>query len=141
MFTGESAAYFYKLIKSGDFDLKNLSVDQNALNLGRIDLCYSQPNVFNSDKELFDAFLVDSRDQVLTKTKSRHIKLQDFPDGKVLKVNRRNNALHYRAYQKNKTIRFELELKHHKAKSVQDRVACPVQFDSSKYQIIYSCQF
>lgn len=56
MFTGENAAYFYKLIKSGDFDLKNLSVDQNALNLGRIDLCYSQPNVFNSDKELFDAF-------------------------------------------------------------------------------------
>lgn len=35
-------------------------------------------------------------------------------------MNRRNNALHYRAYQKNKTICFELELKHHKAKSVQD---------------------
>ena len=38
------------------------------------------------------------------------MKLHDFPDEKMLKVNRRNNSLHYQVYQKNKNVRFELEL-------------------------------
>jgi hypothetical protein len=48
------------------------------------------------------------------------LKLQDFADGKMLKVNRRNNSLHYRVYQKNESVRFELELKHRQTKLVQD---------------------
>ena len=38
----------------------------------------------------------------------------------MLKVNRRNNSRHYRVYQKDETVRFELEFKHKKAKDVQD---------------------
>lgn len=38
----------------------------------------------------------------------------------MLKVNRRNNSRHYRVYQKDKTVRFELELKHRQTKLVQD---------------------
>ena len=48
------------------------------------------------------------------------MKLHDFPDGKMLKVNRRNNSLHYRVYQKNERVRFELELKHRQTKLIQD---------------------
>jgi len=48
------------------------------------------------------------------------MKLHDYPDGKMLKVNRRNNSLHYRVYQKNERVRFELELKHRQTKLVQD---------------------
>lgn len=38
----------------------------------------------------------------------------------MLKVNRRNNSRHYRVYQKDETVRFELELKHRQTKLVQD---------------------
>jgi hypothetical protein len=38
----------------------------------------------------------------------------------MLKINLRNNSLHYRVYQKNESVRFELELKHRQAKLVQD---------------------
>jgi hypothetical protein len=48
------------------------------------------------------------------------MKLEDFADGKMLKVNRRNNSLHYRVYQKNENVRFELELKHRQTRLVQD---------------------
>lgn len=48
------------------------------------------------------------------------MKLHDFSDGKMLKVNRRNNSLYYRVYQKNEKVRFELELKHSQTKLVQD---------------------
>jgi hypothetical protein len=38
----------------------------------------------------------------------------------MLKVNRRNNSRHYRVYQRDETVRFELELKHRQTKLVQD---------------------
>jgi hypothetical protein len=38
----------------------------------------------------------------------------------MLKVNRRNNSVHYRIYQKNQNVRFELELKYHQARLVQN---------------------
>lgn len=39
------------------------------------------------------------------------MKLHDFPDGKMLKVNRRNNPLHYRVYKKkrNNSLRAKIE--------------------------------
>ena len=30
---------------------------------------------------------------------TNHRRLQDFPDGKILKINRKNNSLYYQAYQ------------------------------------------
>jgi len=48
------------------------------------------------------------------------MKLHAFSDGKILKVNRRNNSLYYQVYQKNEKVRFELELKHSQTKLVQD---------------------
>ena len=93
---------------------------QHTLSLGRIDLYFSRTNGPNDTIKSFDAFLVDSRTQIQDHTTTRHIKLQDFPDGKVLKVNRRNNSLHYRVYQKDQGVRFELEFKHRQTKLVQD---------------------
>jgi hypothetical protein len=87
-------------------------MDQHTLSLGRIDLCFSRTNGPNDTIKSFDAFLVNSRTQIQNHTTTRHIRLQDFPDGKVLKINRRNNSLHYRVYQKDQSVRFELEFKH-----------------------------
>jgi len=63
---------------------------------------------------------VDSRNQIQNHTTTRHIRLQDFPDGKILKVNRRNNSVHYRVYQKDQRVRFEIELKHRQTRLVQE---------------------
>ena len=74
----------------------------------------------NDTSKSFDDFLVDSRNQIQNHTTTCHIRLQDFPDGKILKVNRRNNSVHYRVYQKDQRVRFEIELKHRQTKLVQD---------------------
>ena len=119
IFSGKDAAHFYKLIKNQKFDWKILTAYQYPLGLGRIDLCFSRTNGPNDTVKSFDTFLVDSRTQIQNHTTTSHINLQDFPDGKVLKVNRRNNSLHYRVYQKDPCVRFELEFKHRKTKSVE----------------------
>ena len=93
-------------------------MDQHTLSLGRIDLYFSRTNGPNDTIKLFDAFLVNSRTQIQDHTTTRHIKLQNFPDGKMLKVNQRNNSCHYRVYQRDETARFELELKHRQTKLV-----------------------
>ena len=115
----KNAAYLYKLIKTQRFDWSLLKLDEGSLSLGRIDLCFSRPNELNDTSKSFDGFLVDSRNQIQNHTTTRHIKLQDFPDGKILKVNRRNNSVHYRVYQKDQRVRFEIELKHRQTKLVQ----------------------
>lgn len=120
IFSGKNAAYCYNLIQTQKFDWKILIVDQCKLSLGRIDLYFSRTNNFSDTVKSFDSFLVDSRTKIQNYTTTRHIKLQDFPDGKVLKVNRRNNSLHYRVYQKHLSVRFELEFKHRQTKLVQN---------------------
>ena len=120
IFSGKDAARCYNLIKTQKLDLGTLIMDQHTLSLGRIDLYFSRTNGPNDTIKLFDAFLVDSRTQIQDHTTTRHIKLQDFPDGKMLKINRRNNSLHYRVYQKDQSVRFELEFKHRQTRLVQD---------------------
>ena len=95
-----------------------MKFNQYSLNLGRIDLCFSHSNDLNHTTKSFDKFLLDSQSKIQNYTTTRHIRLQDFPDGKILKINRRNNSIHYRVYQKEKSVRFEIELKHRKTKSV-----------------------
>lgn len=63
---------------------------------------------------------MDSRSQVQNHTTTRYIKLDDFPNGKMLKINRKNNLLHYRVYQKDDDVCFELEFKHRQTKFVRD---------------------
>ena len=120
IFSGKNASYFYKLLKTGKFDWSLLKFEEGNLSLGRIDLCFSRTNDWSHTSKLFDRFLVDSRTQIQDHTSTRYMKLHDYPDGKMLKVNRRNNSLHYRVYQKNERVRFELELKHRQTKLVQD---------------------
>ena len=120
IFSGKNAAYLYKLIKTQKFDWSILKFNQQPLSLGRIDLCFFRTNYSSETTKSFDEFLVDSRSKIQNHTNTRHIKLEDFPSGKLLKVNRRNNSLHYRVYQKDQGVRFELELKHRQTKLVQD---------------------
>lgn len=120
IFSGKNAAYFYKLIKIQRFDWDLLKFDEHRLSLGRIDLCFSRPDDWHHTSQLFDAFLVDSRSQIQNNTNTKYIRLQDSPNVKMLKVNRRNNSRHYRVYQKDESVRFELELKHRQTKIVED---------------------
>lgn len=53
----------------------------------------------------------------------------------MLKVNRRNNSRHYRVYQKDETVRFELELKHRQTKLVQDYLFNN-QLDVFEYELV-----
>ena len=57
-------------------------------------------NDLSQTNKSFDKFLVDSRSHIQDHTNTKYIKLQYFPNGKMLKVNRRNNSRHYRVYQK-----------------------------------------
>ncbi len=120
IFSGKNASYFYKLLKNRNFDLSLLKFEEHTLSLGRIDLCFSLLNDLSHTSKSFDEFLVGSRSHIQDNTNTKYIKLQDFPNGKMLKVNRRNNSRHYRVYQKDKTVRFELELKHRQTRLVQD---------------------
>ena len=135
IFSGENAAYFYKLLKTQKFDWSIFKSDQHSLSLGRIDLCFSRTNDSNNTTKSFDAFLVDSRSQVQNHTTTRHIRLDDFPNGKMLKINRRNNSLHYRVYQKDEDVRFELEFKHRQTKLVRDYLFHN-QFDTFEHQLV-----
>ena len=116
-------------------DWSLLKFDQHTVSLGRIDLCFSRPNDSSHTSKSFDKFLVDSRSQIQNHTNTRHIKLQDFPKGKMLKVNRRNNSRHYRVYQRDESVRFELELKHRKTKLVQDSLF-ENQLDVFEHQLV-----
>ena len=120
IFSGENAVYLYKLLKTQKFDWSIFKFDGCSLSLGRIDLCFSRTNNSSNTTELFDAFLLNSRSKIQNHTNTRYIKLEDFPSGKMLKVNRRNNSLHYRVYQNHQDVRFELEFKHRQTKLVQD---------------------
>lgn len=71
-----------------------LKFDQHTLSLGRIDLYFSRFNGFNHTTKL----LLNLRSQIQNHTNTRYRKLEDFPNGEMLKVNRRNNARHYRVY-------------------------------------------
>jgi len=104
IFSGKNAGYFYNLLKTQNFDWSILKFEQHSLRLGRIDLCFSRPNDLNHTSNSFDRLLIDSGSQIKNHTNTKHIRLQDFPDGKILKINRRNNSLHYRVYQKDQNV-------------------------------------
>lgn len=130
IFSAKNASYFYKLLKIRNFDFSLLKFEEHTLSLVRIDLCFSRPNDWSHTSKSFDAFLVDSRSQIQYRTNTKYINLQDFPNGKMLKVIFLINSRHYRVYQKDETVRFELELKHRQTKLVQDYI--------QRISIIYS---
>jgi len=53
----------------------------------------------------------------------------------MLKVNRRNKSRHYRIYQKDEIVRFELELKHRQTKLVQNYLFTN-QLDIFEYELV-----
>lgn len=63
---------------------------------------------------------MDSGSQIQNHTNISEIRLEDFTDGKILKVNRKNNSLHYRIYPKDQGFCFDLEFQHRQTKLVQD---------------------
>ena len=95
IFSGKNANYFYKLLKTRNFDWSLLKFEEHTLSLGRIDLCFSLPNDLSHTSKSFDEFLVDSRSHIQDHTNTKYIKLQDFLNGKMLKINQRNNSRHY----------------------------------------------
>ena len=112
-----------------------MKFNQHSLTLNQISLCFSHSNNLNHTSKSFYEFLVYSRNKIQNSTTTRHIRLQDFPDGKILKVNSRNNSVHYRVYQKDQSVRFEIELKHRETKLVQDYLF-QNQLDIFEHQLV-----
>lgn len=81
-----------------------------------------------------DKFLVDSRRKILEETRTKNVALKDSSEGKILKVNRRANACHYKVYEKNNEVRFELEIKTPTIDSLQNYFFNH-QFDSFEYKL------
>lgn len=119
-FSGTSAKQLYTLIKRNEVDWEIF--ENYSFSLSRFDLCHFRIHdcINNNKNQSVDKFLVDSRSHVQTFTTTRHILLKDEPKGKILKINRRSNGLHYRVYEKENGIRFELEIKRRQIKSVED---------------------
>ena len=134
-FSGKNADQFYNIIKIQRFDWSIFELNNQTLSLSQFDLCYYRTNDSNDTIELFDKFLVDSESKIQNSTNTRNITLKNSPEGKILKVNRRNNALHYRVYEKDFGTRFELELKHRQTKLVQDYLFNN-QFDIFEQQLV-----
>nr|ULD16000.1 hypothetical protein [Cylindrotheca closterium] len=68
IFSDKNAHYFYKLLKTRNLDWDILKFE-------------------NHTTKSFDDFLVGSRSQIQDHTSTKYIKLQNFPNGKMLKVN------------------------------------------------------
>ena len=64
IFSGKNADYFYKLLKTQNFDWSLLKFEEHNLSLGRIDLCFSLINESSQRSKSFDKFLVDSRSHI-----------------------------------------------------------------------------
>lgn len=79
--------YKFTLNPRGGFDVIKAKLESDTYEV--------TTEIRNIVERTFDAFLIASRSQIQTTTTTRYIKLQDFPSGKMLKVNRRNNSLHY----------------------------------------------
>jgi len=118
-FSGKNATQFYNIIKQQKFNW-NL-FDLRYPSLGRFDICYFREHELANSNEGLDSFLVHSRSKILRDTNTRHINLVNNVTGKLLRINRRDNAKYYRVYETNNGLRFELEIK--------KRNACKIQKD------------
>ena len=53
IFSGKNASYFYKLLKTRNFDWSLLKFEEHTLSLGQIDLCFSRPNDWSHTSKTF----------------------------------------------------------------------------------------
>ena len=114
-FSGINARYFYTLVQNKIIDWNIF--DLTITDLARVDLAYNNSETTYTAQS-FETFLLDSQFHIKESTNTRYVFIS--PDGKLLKINRRTNPLHYRVYQKDQSVRFELEISKTQTRSVQE---------------------
>ena len=85
----------------------------NNIKLGRFDLCYTEDNFIEEPnlKEEITDWLSSSWKKVKSKDRNSQLEYRRLK-GSILRIGHRKSANYFRIYEKNQTIRFELERKY-----------------------------
>jgi hypothetical protein len=115
-FSGQNGHQFYKLIVANQVNWKILN-HKKSLTLSRLDLCYlrSKTNIGIN----IEPFLQQCYQKVSETNAIKNFSLQRNYSNWILKIGKRGSPNHYRIYDNQIHIRFELEQRGSKIKSVQ----------------------
>ena len=115
-FPGKTGNQFYTLIAEDKVNWKIL----RHFNLTRLDLCYSKRKT-NSSPNL-GSFLEKCYQKVSANKAIKHFSLRHDSTSSILKIGKRGSPNHYRVYEKQTEIRFELEQRGPKIKALQELI-------------------
>jgi len=115
-FSGKNGNQFYNFILMNEVNWKIFGYEK-GLSLSRLDLCYSTNKTNNNTN--IDSFLNQCYEKVRANNAIRNFSLQRNSTNWILKIGKRGSPNHYRVYENDTEIRFELEQRGPKIKSVQ----------------------
>ena len=115
-FSGQNGHHFYKLIVMNQVNWEIFSYNR-SLTLSRLDLCYSRTKA-NFDINI-KTFLQKCFYKVSENKAIKNFSLQQNYSSWILKIGKRGSPNHYRVYDNQTHIRFELEQRGFKIKSIQ----------------------
>lgn len=116
---GENAAKLYKVIQAKKFDWTILESKNQNVTLGRFDLYYFRKSKDMDQNEQIEHFMEKSCQRIKSKSKRRFAQWNRGPDGLCMKIGKRGSGNHYRVYEKNNGLQFEIETKKTVANSFQ----------------------
>ena len=116
-FSGKNAAQIYKGIRAQKFDWNIFDLTKTSL--ARFDLCYFRETKPTEQKGDLELFMEESCQKIRAKSKRRHASWCRNSKGLLMKIASRLSSNHYRVYEKNHGLEFELELKNQLVKSFQ----------------------
>ena len=115
-FSGQNGHQFYKLIVMNQVNWKIFNY-KRSLTLSRLDLCYSRTKT-NRDISI-KPFLQKCFHKLSENKAIKNFSLQHNYSSWILKIGKRGSPNHYRVYDNQTHIRFELEQRGSKIKSIQ----------------------
>ena len=118
-FSGPNGQQFYKLIVANQVDWEILNHEKN-LKLSRLDLCYTRKKKYSNTN--VESFLKQCHQKVGENKAIKNFSLQKSYTGWILKIGKRGSSNYYRVYENDTEIRFELEQRGLKIKSVQELI-------------------
>lgn len=116
-FSGKNAAQIYKGIRAQKFDWNIFDLTKTSL--VRFDLYYFRETKSIEQKGDLELFMEESCQKIRAKSKRRHASWCRNSKGLLMKIGSRLSSNHYRVYEKNHGLEFELELKNQLVKSFQ----------------------
>lgn len=118
-FSGRNGYQFYKLIAANEVNWEVFNHEKDLM-LSRLDLCYSRDKT--NDKKNIKLFLKQCYEKVAENKAIKNFSLQQNSFSFIFKVGKRGSPNHYRVYENQAEIRFELEQRGPKIKLAQKLV-------------------